>query len=323
MMIRKFYLLSALFLIALAVHAQSASRRTMALTFDDLPFAVPGDNQAPGKLAEVQHANVRVLKTLAVHHATAIGFVNEIKLNVHSERDARAAVLQQWLEAGMDLGNHTYSHPALSEVETAKYEDDFLQGTVITSAEMKAAGKTEKYFRYPFLDTGKDKAQKQAIIAFYTSRGYLNAPVTMQNQDWLFNVPYSEAIAKQDVAEQKRVADAYLQHTRNTVTYAEVLSKQYFGREIPQVMLLHLDQLNADRLDAVLSLFENRGYTFVSLDQALRDPAYSTADEYVGPEGLTWLERWQIALGKPIQSNEPKPPQWARDAYRRITGQEP
>lgn len=319
----KLYLLFALFVGALAIHAQSVSTRTMALTFDDLPFAVPGDDQAPGKLADVQRANARILKILAAHHATAIGFVNEIKLNVDNERDARAALLRQWLGAGMDLGNHTYSHPALSEIETAKYEDDFVRGTVITSAEMKTAGKAERYFRYPFLDTGKDKAQKQTIIAFYTSRGFVNAPVTVQNQDWLFNVPYSEAVSKHDAAEQKRIADAYLRHTSDALAYAEVLSKHSFGRQIPQTMLLHLDQLNADQLDAVLSLFEERGYRFVSADEALRDPAYATADDYVGPEGLTWLERWQIAMGKPVESDEPKPPKWARDAYRRITGQEP
>jgi len=322
-MMRKLYLLSALLIGTLAVHAQGASTRTVALTFDDLPFAVAGDDQAPGKLADVQRANARILKILAAHHATTIGFVNEIKLNVENERDARAAVLRQWLGAGMDLGNHTYSHPALSEVETAKYEDDFVRGTVVTSAEMKTAGKTEKYFRYPYLNTGKDKTQKQAIIAFYTSRGFLNAPVTAQNQDWLFNVPYSEAVANHNAAEQKRIADAYLQHTSDTLAYAETLSMQSFGREIPQVMLLHLDQLNGDRLDAVLSLFEKRGYVFVSLDLALRDAAYATADDYAGPDGLTWLERWQIALGKPIRNDEPSPPKWAQDAYRRITGHEP
>jgi peptidoglycan/xylan/chitin deacetylase (PgdA/CDA1 family) len=322
-MTRRLYLLCGLFASVLTVYAQGVGGRTMALTFDDLPFAVPGDDQAPGKLAEIQDANAQILKVLAAHHATAIGFVNEIKLNVDNERDARAAVLRQWLSAGMGLGNHTYSHPALSATETAKYEDDFVRGTVITAAEMKRVGKTETYFRYPYLDTGKDQIQKQSIITFDTSRGFLNAPVTVQNQDWLFNVPYSEAVAKHDTPGQKRISDAYLQHTSDTLAYAENLSKQSFGRAIPQVMLLHLNQLNGDRLDVLLSLFEKRGYAFVSCDEALLDPAYATADNYVGSDGLTWLERWQIALGKPIRPNEPKPPKWAQDAYRRITGREP
>ncbi len=302
---------------------QNSVRRTIALTFDDLPFAVAGNDQAPGTLAEVQRVNAAILKTLASHHAPAIGFVNEIKLNVSSERDARAAVLEEWLDAGLNLGNHTYSHPALSQTETAAYEDDFVRGTTITSAEMKAAGKTEKYFRYPYLDTGKDASQQKAIIAFYTSRGYQNAAVTAQNEDWLFNVPYSEAVSKHDAAEQKHIAEAYLQHTDDQLAYSEELSRRLFGREIAQVMLLHVDELNADHLDAVLSLMEKRGYTFITLEQALGDLAYSTRDDYVGPDGLIWLERWRIALGKPIRLSEPSTPQWAQDAYQRITGQKP
>jgi peptidoglycan/xylan/chitin deacetylase (PgdA/CDA1 family) len=303
--------------------AQGVPSRSIALTFDDLPLAVVGDDRAAGNLAEVQRVNSHILATLAKHHASATGFVNEIKLNVGAERDARAAVLRGWIAAGMELGNHTYSHPALSQAGLSKYEDDFVRGSSITSAEMTAAGKTEKYFRYPYLDTGKDKAEKDAFVAFYDSRGFLNAPVTVQNQDWLYNAPYSEAVARYDEAETKHVVDDYLRHTDEVLKHAEQLSKDSFGHEIPQVMLLHDDALNADHLDAVLSLFEEHGYRFVSLEEALRDPAYSTPDEYVGPDGLSWLDRWQIALGKAMRPDAPEPPKWAQDAYRRITGQQP
>jgi peptidoglycan/xylan/chitin deacetylase (PgdA/CDA1 family) len=304
-------------------YAQRTTARTVALTFDDLPLAVPGNDQAAGNVSEVQRVNAVILKTLAAHHATAIGFVNEVKLNVDNERDARVIVLRQWLEAGMELGNHTYSHPSLSQVAESEYEDDFVRGTTIASSEMKAMGKTERYFRYPYLDTGKDKAEKEGFIGFFVKRGFTNAPVTIQNEDWLFDAVYSDAVAKHDLAAQKRVLEAYLQHTKEALAYAEDLSRQSFGRQISQIMLLHDDLLNADHLDAVLSTFEQRGYRFISLDQALQDPAYATPDDYIGPDGLTWLERWLVALGKPFQAEAPKPPKWAQDQYRQLTGKEP
>jgi peptidoglycan/xylan/chitin deacetylase (PgdA/CDA1 family) len=297
--------------------------RTVALTFDDLPIAVPGDDQATGDLPQVRHFNASILKTLTAHHAPAIGFVNERKLNVADQRDARAAVLRHWLTAGMELGNHTYSHLALSDVGVTRFEDDFVRGTVITPEEMRAFSKAEKYFRYPYLDTGKDKAQKDVIIAFYTARGFSNAPVTIQNQDWLFNIPYTDAVARHDAAAKKRVIEAYVEHTNVVLEYGEALARQSFGREIPQVMLLHVDALNADQLGAVLTAFERRGYRFISLDEALRDSAYATPDEYVGSDGVNWLERWQIALGKPYHPTEPLPPKWAQEDYRRITGKSP
>ena len=309
--------------LVLPSRAQLTTARTVALTFDDLPLAVPGNDQAAGNVSEVQRVNAAILRTLAAHHATAIGFVNEIKLNVDSERDARVRILRAWLQAGMDLGNHTYSHPALSQVAESEYEDDFVRGTTIASSEMKAMGKTERYFRYPYLDTGKDKVEKESFIGFFVKRGFTNAPVTIQNEDWLFDAVYSDAVTKHDPAMQERVLEAYLQHTKDAVACAEDLSRQSFGRQISQIMLLHDDALNADHLDAVLSAFEQRGYRFISLDQALQDPAYATPDDYIGPDGLTWLERWQIALGKPFHPEGPKPPKWAQDQYRQITGKEP
>ena len=317
----RFLFSCCLFVLLNAAMCAAQSSRVVALTFDDLPMAVVGDDQAPGDLAEAQRVTSAILKTLAAHHAPAIGFVNEIKLNVPKERDARAALLSEWLKAGMELGNHTYSHPWLSKADISSYEDDFVRGTTITSAEMHASGKTEKYFRYPYLDTGKDKFQKQAVIAFYTSRGFANAPVTIQNQDWLFNAPYVQAVSRHDAGAQQRVVDAYVQHTRDELIYGENLALQSFGREIPQVVLLHADALNADHLETILETFEQRGYRFETLDQVLRDSAYSTPDDYVGSDGITWLERWQIALNRPSPPAEPLPPKWAQDEYRQITGQ--
>jgi peptidoglycan/xylan/chitin deacetylase (PgdA/CDA1 family) len=308
---------------AAVAQTQTTPARAVALTIDDLPLAVPGNDQAPGKLAEAQRVNGAILKALVAHHATAIGFVNEIKVNVANERDARAQILRDWLHAGMELGNHTYSHPFLSEVGESKYEDDFIRGTPITSVEMKAEGKTERYFRYPYLDTGKNKSERDAVIAFYTSRGFVNAPVTVQNQDWMFNAPYSDALAKRDAVAQQRIVDTYFQHTRDVLAHAEDLSRQSFRREIPQVMLLHVDALNADHLDAVLSIFEQRGYRFISLDEALQDAAFRTPDEYVGSDGISWLDRWQIALGRNFHPSEPEPPVWVQDEYRKLTGQAP
>ena len=101
--------------------------------------------------------------------------------------------------------------------------------------------------------------------------------------------------------------------------FAEMLSLQSFRREIPQVLLIHANQLNANTLDTLLTLLERRGYRFITLDQALADPAYQTRDEYVGPAGISWLRRWQPALGKKMdQVAEPAPPNWVLELYQKL-----
>ena len=79
------------------------------------------------------------------------------------------------------------------------------------------------------------------------------------------------------------------------------------GREFPQILLIHANQLNADLMPDLLAMFRRRGYTFVSLEQALADPAYRLEDGYAGRNGFSWIHRWSRTKGmKP--KGEPDPP---------------
>ena len=45
--------------------------------------------------------------------------------------------------------------------------------------------------------------------------------------------------------------------------------------------------MDYQRLDAL----SNDGFRFVSLEEALNDPAFAREDVYTGPKGLSWLYR--------------------------------
>jgi peptidoglycan-N-acetylglucosamine deacetylase len=256
---------------------------------------------------------------LAKHHAPAIGFVNEIKLNTPDARDAYAAMLQQWLDAGDELGCHGYSHLALSDVTLEAYEADFYRGTVITSLMMHQAGKRERYYRYPFNDTGDTAAKHNGFSAFLTAQHYDPAPMTLENDDYLYSALYDDALKRNDAATAARVKQAYLDENAKKTAFIEATSMDEFGRLIPQIADLHVNPLNADALDDLLTQFEQHGYKFISLDAALADPAYKTPDNYIGRGGISWLERWSVALGKPMHfPNDPDPPKWALDAAKAL-----
>ena len=65
------------------------------------------------------------------------------------------------------------------------------------------------------------------------------------------------------------------------------MNRQLLGLEPPHVMLLHDNRLNSDTIDAVLKLFEEKGYAFVSLGEAESDAAYSIPDTYIA-SGPMW-----------------------------------
>jgi peptidoglycan/xylan/chitin deacetylase (PgdA/CDA1 family) len=295
------------------------AQRTIAVTVDDLPGAIPGNDFAMGELKELQRINRTIPAILKAHHAWAIGFINERKLQVQGERDARAELLQMWLDAGLTLGNHTFSHADFQTTPLAQYEDETIRGEVVTTALLKARGQTEKYFRHPYLNTGPTAEAKTAFEAFLKERGYTIAPVTVEDADYVFNDVLGQATEKKDKKLAARAKKEYLEFADTSLDYSEGLSRSLFGREIPQTLLIHDNQLNSECLDALLTKIEKRGYKFVSLDQVLSDPAYATADNYVGATGISWLLRWRLAFGqKPNFEQGPEPPAWANTIFEQM-----
>lgn len=295
--------------------AQQTEQREVAITVDDLPGALPGNDFAYGDLKELQKINHGIPAVLKAHHAWAIGFVNERKLQVRGERDARAELLQMWLDAGLFLGNHTYSHADFSTTPLQEYEDETIRGEVVTGALLKAIGQKEQYFRHPYLDTGMSLDVKNAFDAFLKERGYTIAPVTIEDADYVFNDALAHAYETKDKKLAAKAKKEYLEYVDTVFNYGESESAKLFGRQIPQVLLIHDNELNTECLDALLTKLEERGYKFIPLEQAMTDPAYATPDLWVGT-GVLWMERWKIAMGlKPEPDKGPDPPKWASDIF--------
>jgi peptidoglycan-N-acetylglucosamine deacetylase len=298
--------------------AQVGTQHSVSITVDDLPGALPGDDFAYGELKELQKINRGIPAALKAHHAWAIGFVNERKLQVHGERDARAELLQMWLEAGLTLGNHNFAHDDFSNTALQKYEDDLIRGEVVTEALLKAAGQSEKYFRHPYLNTGMTMDVKTAFDTFLKDRGYTIAPVTIEDADYVFNDALGHALETKDKKKAARAKKEYLGYVDTVFDYAEKESAEMFGRQIPQILLIHDNALNTECLDALLDKLEKRGYKFVTLDAAMSDPAYATPDLYVGT-GILWMDRWKLALGLKLDlSKGPEPPGWAEQIFEQM-----
>jgi peptidoglycan/xylan/chitin deacetylase (PgdA/CDA1 family) len=287
--------------------------RRIAVTFDDLPVT-------PTRLhdvAEQERITRALLSVLSRHDVPAVGFVNERKLEAGGQVDPRrVALLASWLDAGHELGNHTYSHLDLHDVPRERFLDDVLRGERSMRRLLARRGERPRYFRHPYLHTGRSLETKHAVEAFLADHGYRVAPVTIDNGEWIFGGAYARAGASGDARLQRRLAAAYVPYMERVVRFYEDQSRQLLGREIPQVLLLHAYALNADHLDRLLSRLRSRGYRFVPLEEALADPAYDSEDTYVGPGGITWLHRWAITrnVDRSMFAGEPEVPEWVRRA---------
>jgi hypothetical protein len=93
--------------------------------------------------------------------------------------------------------------------------------------------------------------------------------------------------------------------------FYEKLSTGLFGREIPQALLVHANQFNGDHFAEASEMTRRSGYTFVSLEDALNDPAYRSRDTYVGEVGISWPQRRLGTRGRPFRK-EPYLPEFMR-----------
>jgi peptidoglycan-N-acetylglucosamine deacetylase len=274
--------------------ATPASAGTVALTFDDLPVFGPFYTPAEG-----EHVTGRLLAGLKRDHLKATGFVNEIQL-ANNYRPSRIAILKAWLDAGMDLGNHSYSHPSLTHTPVDAYIADVAKGDAVTNTLLAARGRKERYYRYPYLETGTTLADRQKFEGWLTDHGYLVAPVSMENSDWEFAEPYADALAKGDAGQAQHIRQAYLAYTAAIVPWYRKAATGLLGREPAFVMLLHASRLNADSIDDLAQIFRQNDLRSVSLDRAFKDPAYRIPDTYVGPDGDEWVTRWSLSLHKDL-----------------------
>jgi len=301
---------------AIVVALAQPPAREVAVTFDDLPIA----GVLPRDIASSRVLTDKLLRAIAAHHVPVVAFVNEDKLAGDGGAVAadRVALLRRWLDAGIELGNHTYSHADFHTTPLAAFEADVIKGEATPRRLVEERGRTLRFFRHPFLHTGRDLATRAAFERFLAERGYRIAPVTIDNDEYVFAGAYDRTLQRGDERTARRVADAYVPYMEAKVGYFERNEQELFGRPIRHVLLVHANMLNAERFGDLAAMFEHRGYRFITLDRALEDPAYASEDTFTGSGGITWLHRWALTrkMPKAFFAGEPETPAFVAASAR-------
>jgi peptidoglycan-N-acetylglucosamine deacetylase len=302
-----------LFSVSLTAQAPQKADRQVAVTIDDLPAGMADRMPA----ADITAMTAKLLGTLRDQKIPVVGFVNEKKLYKTGEVDERIKALQMWLDYGFELGNHTFSHASLNQVGLKAWEDDVIQGESVIRLLLAPRKIKLRYFRHPYLDTGRDLLTRRQAEAFLVERGYRIAPITLDGWDWMFAGLYEDANKRNDAALQQQIVKEYLAYHDAVFAYTEQLSVKVVGYEPKQILLLHASNLEADHIGELLDVLRKRGYRFIPLEDALGDTAYSLPDTYVGEEGTGWIDHWAITQGK-IPQGAPAFPQWVIERTKQL-----
>jgi beta-lactamase regulating signal transducer with metallopeptidase domain len=276
------------------------AKREVAFTFVNFP----GNNVYSN--VRLTNKTRKLMRLLKRHRISAVGFVNEGRLykNDGEVDEERVALLGEWLDAGHELGNETFRHTSLYDAGFAVWRADVELGEKIMSELLAKRGAKLRYFSYPYLNTGENAQQKAVAEKYLRARGYQIHPVTIDNMDWLFNRAYIEALRREDEGAAARIRAEFVTYMERMFEFTESYSREVVGREFPQVLMLTGGALNADCLDDLVAMMKRRGYSFVTMEQAMKDDAYSLPDTYTGERGDSWIARWAVTKGLEYRDTE-------------------
>lgn len=290
---KSFLLFICLATLLTMVQCQKKPQRFVAITFDDLPVVCRCEDNA-----ERLEITENLLAVFDKYNMPVLGVVTEQKLEVDGVVDPeREILLKKWLEAGHELGNHGYAHKDINNITLDEYKQEILLGERITRPLTEKARLPYRFFRHPYLSAGDNLQIRKDLDDFLEEHNYRIAPNTITYQDYTFSGAYEKALRMEDTLLAQRIHDAYLPYTLKQWEAAEQQSRDLFGREIRQILMVHANRLNADAFGDVVQMMLDRGYVFITIDEALEDPVYSRPDTHDGFVGVTWLYRWASEMG--------------------------
>jgi len=286
--------------------------KQVCFTYDDLPVVHYGITDS----IYLKELTDRLVHSLKKNNIPAIGFVNERKMyNMGLADPFQIGLLRTWTGNGLELGNHTFSHPDYNKVNYREFTEDILKGETLTRKLLREKGKELTYFRHPFLHVGQTKAKADSLEVFLQAHHYTVAPVTIDNEDYLFALAYHRANVKKDTALMKQIGTDFINYLEAKVNYYERQSIALFGRKIPQILLLHASLLNSVYAEPLAQMFRKNNYSFISLGKALEDPAYRTEITVYGKWGISWIDKWALSQGKKgdFFKGDPETPEYIKD----------
>lgn len=254
---------SALFLLAVSMPVSSASpkkeisekptpkvKRLISITIDDLPFVGEYRNF---------HLNM-MIETMTKQQVPATGFI------IASEvRKDNWEILRKFRDAGFSLGNHTLTHPNLSKLSSKEYTREIQESDAILEPVLTHP----KFFRYPYLSMSTGK-KREDILCLLAQNDYQVAPISVDSKDFVFNQRLLAVPEMNRRAYLEELKPFYLDFIWQQTLRAEEHNQYHHTPQQAQILLIHANLLNAYVLPDIINLYKEQGYTFVSLEDALK-----------------------------------------------------
>jgi hypothetical protein len=266
---------------SLVLAAGLACGQQMAVTIDDLPVHGP----LPPGMTRLEIAQSLLVTLKREKMPPVYGFIYAERV----EKDPLTLnVLTAWRTARQPLGNHTWAHLDLNNESPEGFVVEVSRNEPLLQNLM--GNEDWHWLRYPFLHEGDTLEKRRAVRAWAFAHQYKIAQVSMDFEDYLWNAPYARCVAKHDEASIEKLRATYLAVADQYYGVFRELSQLVYGRDMKYVLLMHVGAFDARMLPELLALYREKGVKFISLPDAMSDPAYQDDPDIGEPSGGAFLE---------------------------------
>jgi peptidoglycan/xylan/chitin deacetylase (PgdA/CDA1 family) len=233
--------------------------KEIALTFDDAPVGSSKHFESSARTDEL----IRKLKQLNVQGAMI--FANPCKNEKKS-----LPQLKKYVDAGQLIGNHTCTHPRLDEVGFSEYSKDAEKAELLLSPLLTG----QKYFRYPYLNEGKDETLRDQMRAWLKANNYRNGMVSVDNDDYIVSWGINKAKENGKEIDYKKIEKIFLNHVLGAVDFYDEAAVKHLGYSPKHVILLHEVDATVMFIDALVTELRAKGWKIISAKEAFEDKLY-------------------------------------------------
>jgi peptidoglycan/xylan/chitin deacetylase (PgdA/CDA1 family) len=258
MIVRRLLILIAA---CLSLATPAAAQKRIALSFDDVP-------RAPGEFMSPQQRTERLIAALRRARVRQVAFfVNPGNLQ-QPWGAGREGQIAAYVRAGHVIGNHSFSHPHLSQIGAAGFIANIYQA----AAWLNGRPGYRPWFRFPFLDeAANDPPTRDAVRAALRARHLTNGYVTADSMDWLLDQLIAEAPHERQLV-MSALRDLYVRTIVESAEFADRLARDALHRQPIQVMLMHETDIEAMFIPDAVAALRAHGWQIVPIDEAYRDP---------------------------------------------------
>jgi peptidoglycan-N-acetylglucosamine deacetylase len=188
-------------------------------------------------------------------------------------------MLERWLQSGNLIGNMTYSRIKVKKSDTQTFIEDVMLNDKTLAPLLEKYPAAKRYFRYPRLKLSRDAQSREQIKEFLKASCYTVAMATIEVPDFRFSDIYCAARARGNETCANFIKQHFKTLLLDTTLKTRTVTKNRTGYDVKLIWTISVNQFTCDYLGEVLAWYQNLGARFISLDEALRDPLYSSVDE--------------------------------------------